>query len=233
VHWSKPLSHPDPEVRALGLRGLERAILDCNSYGGSTVLLVPGVVNAGTSYKDAYERSQAEIEQVLSLAEDLKVTIAFENVWNNFLLSPLEAARYVDELGGGPLTGTGVRGYGVAHEIRPGPRQRLASSRRLVGWYFDVGNIVNYGWPEHWIEALGDRIVKIDVKDFSRAKRNEEGLWKGFNVGIGEGDVDWAAVREKLAGVNHLGWASAEVGGGNMHRLKEIATRCERVMNGA
>ncbi len=92
-HWSKPFSHPDPNVRAEGRRALEIALHDAKAYGATTVLLVPAVVNKEVSYDDAYERSQIEIRKVLPLAEDLGVKIAIENVWNNFLLSPLEASR--------------------------------------------------------------------------------------------------------------------------------------------
>jgi hexulose-6-phosphate isomerase len=102
---------------------------------------------------------------------------------------------------------------------------------RLLGWYFDIGNIVNYGWPEHWIRTLGARILKLDVKEFSRKKRNDEGLWKGFNVEIGEGDVDWKAVGAALVEIGYSGWASAEVGGGDAARLKDIATRMDGVLN--
>ena len=205
VHWSQPLSHPDPEVRAAGVRGLEQALRDCKAYGGDTVLLVPAVVNGDVSYDAAYERSQAEIRRVLPLAEELGIKIALENVWNSFLLSPIEAARYVDEL-----------------------------ESPWVGWYFDVGNIVNYGWPEQWVRILGPRILKLDVKEFSRKKRNDEGLWKGFAVEIGDGDCNWPAVMTALDeigfGADTPGWASAEVAGGDAARLRDIAERMERVL---
>lgn len=202
VHWGQPLSHPDPAVRAAGLAGLETALRDCHAYGGTTVLLVPAVVNREVRYDEAYERSQAEVKKALPLAEELGVTIAFENVWNHFLLSPMEAARYVDE---------------------------FESDR--VGWYFDVGNIVNYGWPAHWVRVLGDRLVKLDIKDFSRGKRDAEGLWKGFGVEIGDGDADWPEVMAALDEIGyttdaqHPGWGSAEVSGGGRERLTEIAER--------
>ena len=165
---------------------METAIRDCARYGGSTVLLVPAVVSKEVSYRDAYERSQAEIRKVLPLAKELGVKIALENVWNNFLLSPLEAARYVDEF-----------------------------ESEWIGWYFDVGNVVNYGWPEQWVEVLGERILKLDVKEFSRTKRNDEGLWKGFGVKLLEGDCDWPAVMKALDGVGYEGWATAELAGGD------------------
>lgn len=201
AHWGKPFNHPDESVRAEGRAALETAIRDCKKVGGSTVLVVPAVVRKGMGYADAYRLSQKEIGKLVPLAEELGVAIAFENVWNNFLLSPLEAARYVDE-------------FESDH----------------VGWYFDVGNIVNYAWPEQWIDALGARILKLDVKEFSRSKRDNEGLWKGFGVEIGEGDCDWPAVREALDRIGYRGWASAEVGGGGAERLADIARRMDQVL---
>lgn len=196
VHWTDTLSHPDAAVRARGRKGLETALRDADRLGASTVLLVPAVVGRTVSYADAWERSQTEIRRVLPLAEELGVTIAFENVWNNFLLSPLEAARYVD-----------------------------AFQSRHVGWYLDVGNIVLYGWPEHWVEALGPRIVKLDVKDYSRERLDKEGRWKGFDVPIGAGDAGWERVMAALDRVGYTGWASAEVGGGGSARLAEVLER--------
>lgn len=203
VHWRHSLGDPDPAVRAKGRAGLETAIKDCKRFGGTTVLLVPAVVDANVAYDDAYRRSQTELRRVLPLAAEHEVTIAFENVWNNFLLSPLEAARYVDEL--------------------ESPWAR---------WYFDVGNVVRYGWPEQWIRVLGKRIVKLDVKEYSRAKRDGEGLWKGFDVEIGEGDCGWPAVMQALDEIGYEGWASAEVGGGGPERLRDIARRMDEVFGG-
>lgn len=203
VHWGKPLSHADPAVRDEGRAGLERALRDCKAYGGTTVLLVPAVVNKSTSYADAYTRSQAEIRKVLPLARELGVKIVIENVWNAFLLSPLEAARYIDEL-----------------------------DPDWVGWHFDVGNIVNIGWPEHWIATLGKRIWKLDVKEFSRKKRDDEGLWKGFGAEIGEGDCDWPAVMKALDDIGYgNGWAAAEVRGGDAARLRDVYERMCRVLD--
>ncbi len=201
VHWGKPLSDADQKVRDEGRHRLEQAIRDCKAFGGTTVLLVPAVVNQQVAYADAYERSQAEIRKVLPLCEETGVKIAIENVWNNFLLSPIEAARYTDELG------------------------------PLVGWHFDIGNIVNYGWPEHWIRTLDARIWKLDVKEYSRKKRNDEGLWKGFSVEIGEGDCGWGEVCKALDEIGYRGWAAAEVGGGDLARLTDIAQRMDRVLN--
>jgi L-ribulose-5-phosphate 3-epimerase len=200
VHWNKTLGDPDPAVRAAGREALETALRDCKCYGGTSALLVPAVVSKEISYADAYARSQEEIRKVLPLAAELRIAIAIENVWNNFLLSPLEAARYVDEFGS-----------------------------PWVGWHFDVGNVVNYGWPEQWIRILGPRIVKLDIKEYSRHKRDQQGPGSGFAIELGEGDCDWPAVMQALDDIGFQGWAAAEVGGGDLERLKKIATTMDRL----
>lgn len=201
VHWQKPLSDPDPAVRAAGRRGLEQALHDANTYGASSVLLVPAVVRKEVPYDVAYRRSQEEIRKVLPMAQELNVRIAIENVWNQFLMSPLEMARYVDEL-----------------------------DSPWVGVHFDVGNVVNFGWPEHWIRVLGPRIVKLDIKEFSREKRDAEGLWAGFKVKLGEGSIDWASVRHALEQAGYEGWVSAEVEGGDRTWLAELSKRMDKVL---
>ncbi len=140
VHWDKPFSHPDAAVRAAAAAALRTAIGDAKAWGASTVLVVPAVVDKEVRYDQAWERSVAEIRQVLPDAERAGVRLAFENVWNHFLLSPLEFARFVD-----------------------------AFDSPWVGAYFDPGNVVKYGWPAHWVRILGRRILKLDVKGYSHA----------------------------------------------------------------
>jgi L-ribulose-5-phosphate 3-epimerase len=205
VHWKMPLSDPNPAVRAEGVEGLKTALRDCKVYGGDTVLLVPAVVNKQVSYAEAYERSQAEIRKALPLAEELNIRILFENVWNNFLLSPLETARYIDEF-----------------------------ESPFVGSYFDVGNIIRYGWPEHWIQILGKRIGKLDIKEYSRKIADDEGVRKGFRAEIGDGEdgCDWPAVLKALKAIGYSGWATAEVRGGDRERLAEVSQRMDRIFTG-
>jgi len=198
MHWRAPLSDPDPEVRAKCVASMKTALQDCKRYGGTTVLLVPAVVNKSVAYEEAYRRSQEEVRKILPVAEETGIKIAIENVWNNFLLSPLEAARYIDEF-----------------------------DSSMIGWYFDVGNIVRYGWPEHWIRTLGSRILKVDIKEYSRKKQEQEGIWKGFQVKLTEGDCDWPAVNKALAEIGYSGWGSAEVSGGDRKRLQDISNRMD------
>ncbi|MCY2966068.1 MAG: TIM barrel protein [Planctomycetota bacterium] len=201
IHWGKPLSHPDPTVRAEGVEGLKTALRDCKVYGGTTVLLVVGICNKEISYADAYKRSQDEIRKALPLAGELGLKIAFENVWNMMLLSPLEFARYIDEF-----------------------------ESPLVGAYFDVGNIINYGWPEHWIRTLGKRILKVDIKEYSRKLRDQKGPYAGFEAELGDGDCDWPAVLKAFEEIGYSGWGSAEVRGGDRARLLEVSQRMDKIL---
>jgi len=200
VHWKSPLSSPDPMVRQECFDSMITALNDCRDYGGTTVLLVPGVVNAEISYEDAYIRSQREIRNLVSYAEETGIKIAIENVWNNFLISPLEAARYLDEI-----------------------------NSPIVGWYFDIGNIIRYGWPEHWIHTLNRRILKLDVKEYSREKQMNEGTRKGFDVELTEGDNNWPVVVQALKDIGYEGWASAEVPGGDRKRLEQISMLMDKI----
>jgi hexulose-6-phosphate isomerase len=101
----------------------------------------------------------------------------------------------------------------------------------FAGSYFDVGNVVRFGWPEHWIRILNKRIIKLDIKEYSREKQLNKGLRKGFEVEIGEGDCDWPEIRIALKDIGYTtGWATAEVPGGDRRRLAEIAERMDRVL---
>jgi L-ribulose-5-phosphate 3-epimerase len=201
THWAKPLSDPNPEVRKVGLEGLQSSLRDAKRYGATSVLLVPAVVNKQVSYADAYKRSQEEIRKAIPTAEEAGVVIAIENVWNQFLLSPLESARYVDEF-----------------------------QSKWVGWHFDIGNIINFGFPEQWIRVLGKRIQKLHIKEYSRKKRDKEGPGAGFGVDFLEGDNDWPAIMKALDEIGYNGWGIAEQGGPrDLAVLKNLSERMDRI----
>lgn len=201
-HWSKPLSDPDATKRSFIVDSIARSLEETRQLGGDTVLVVPGVVNDKVSYEQAYRTAQDSIRQLIPYVEKSGVKVGLENVWNNFILSPVEAKRFVEEIG-----------------------------HPLIGWYFDIGNVLRYGWPEHWIQTLGSHIFKLHIKEFSREKMNKEGLWKGFDVEIGKGDINWPAVMQSLREVGHSGgWITAEVKGGDRHHLRKIALQIDEVM---
>ena len=196
-HWQYPLSSGDPAVVEKSLAGMRVSLRNAKLWGADTVLLVPAVVNPQTSYRDAWMRSQAQIKKLIPLAEELKVVIAIEEVWNRFLLSPLEMARYIDEF----------------------------HSPSIQAW-FDVGNVVLYGYPQDWIRTLGNRIVKVHLKDF---KRKEGGYsW----VNLGEGDVDWPAVKAAFTEIGYSGSVIAELDGGDAAYLRDVSQRIDRLLLG-
>jgi len=196
-HWKYPLSSSDRAVVEQSLAGMRTSLQNAKLWGADAVLLVPAVVNAGTSYRNAWLRSQKEIRSLIPLAEELKVVIAIEEVWNKFLLSPLEMASYVDEF----------------------------RSPWIKAW-FDVGNVVLYGYPQDWIHTLGKRIVKVHLKDF---KRKEDGYaW----VNLGDGDVDWTAVRQAFADISYTGSVITELDGGDEAYLRDVSRRIDRLLLG-
>lgn len=167
-------------------------------YGGTSVLVVAGRVNKETPYDENYRVWSDLLKENAPYAEDQGIRLLVENVWNNFLLSPLEMAQFIDEI-----------------------------DSPVVGVYFDLGNVVRFGWPDQWIRILGPRIGKLDIKEYSRDLQQNEGLYKGFNVEIGEGDVDYPACLQALDEIGFEGWATAEVKGGGRERLAEIAQRMD------
>jgi hexulose-6-phosphate isomerase len=200
-HWKKPLSDPDPQVREECIRSVAQSLQDVKDFGGDTVLVVPGVVNEKVTYEQAYHTALDSVRQLIPYVEKTGMQIGLENVWNNFLLSPIEAKRFVDEI-----------------------------NHPLIGWYFDVGNILRYGWPEHWIKTLNKRILKLHIKEFSRDLMNKEGLWAGFKVNLLEGDNNWPAVMKAVRETNYKGgWITAEVDGGDRTRLQDISKRMDKI----
>jgi len=193
--WRSPLSSGDPEVAERGLNEAKAALQCAKELGADSLLLVPALVNAQTRYKDAYERSQERIKGLIPLAEKLGVVITIENVWNNFLYSPLEFARYVDYF-----------------------------KSRYVQAYFDVGNIVAFGWPEDWIRTLGKRIRKVHLKDFKREGRQ----WTNLR----DGDVNWPEVRGALDEVGYSGYLTAELPGGDEKYLRDLSSRIDKIIAG-
>lgn len=197
AHWEHPLSSADAAVVGKSMEGMRTSLHNAKLWGADAVLLVPAVVNAQTSYEEAWERSQKQIRKLIPLAAELKVVIAIEEVWNKFLLSPLEMKKYIAEF----------------------------ESPWIRAW-FDVGNVVFYGYPQDWIRTLGKSIYKVHVKDF---KRKQDGYaW----VNLGEGDVDWAAVRQAFADVGYAGSAIAELDGGDEAYLRDVSKRMDRLVVG-
>ena len=203
-HWRYPLSSPDPAVVAKSVKGMQTSLRNAKAWGAETVLLVPAVVNKDIGYRDAWERSQQHIREMLPLAQDLKVIIAVEDVWNHFLLSPIEFARYVDDFNSPWLKA-----------------------------YFDVGNVVLFSFPQDWIRILGPRIVKLHLKDFSfRNDPSIKKTVASWDM-LRDGDIDWKAVYRALSDIGYKGTASIEIGMRDEAELREASLRFDLIMAGA
>ena len=201
THWAKPLSAPDDATRKVGLDGLILSLQDAQAYGATSVLLVPGVAKNGVSYEDCFARSVAEIKKAVPVAKDTGVKIAIENVWNDFITKPQQAADFLD-----------------------------AINSEWVGWHFDIGNVGRYSPAEEWIPVIGKRILKLHIKEYSTKLRDEKGPGAGFGVKFLEGTNNWPAIMAALDKIGYSGWGIAEQGGGGSPEgLKDLSDRMTKI----
>ena len=176
-HWNKRLSSPDKAVRDEGRTGLEAAIRESKAVGGSSVLLVPGAVKGpNETHEQVWERSITEIRKVIPLASKLGIHVLIETVWNGFCYKPEQFRDYLDEI-----------------------------NNPWVQAYYDIGNMQKFAPSHEWIRILGNRNVKLDVKDW--------GVKNGF-CPLGQGDVEWDKVRAELKKIGFNGWVTREGGDG-------------------
>ncbi len=177
LFWKYSLTAEDQSVRERAADIVRHMIDAAAELGADTVLVVPGQVTEEVSYEEAYERAREGLFDLRGYAEKRQVTIGIENVWNKFLLSPLEMKKIIDEI--------------------DSPR---------VGAYFDVGNVLAFSYPKHWIDILNSRISKVHVKDF----HTEVGNIQGF-TSLLAGDVNWPQVIKKLREVGYDDYLTAEL----------------------
>ena len=183
LYWDYALTDPDAATRQKAKDIVRKQLETASVLGCDTILVVPGAVRVDFSpklgindYQTVYERSLEAFNELKSDAEKCKVSIGLENVWNRFLVSPLEMRDFIDKIGS-----------------------------PYVGSYFDVGNVLFNGEPEHWVRALGSRIKKVHFKDFRKAV----GTLDGF-VDLLAGDVNYPEVMKALREVGYDGWVSLE-----------------------
>lgn len=184
MYWEFNPASAKLETQSKAREVLAKQIHSAAHLGIDTILVVPGSVGADfipgceeVPYEQAWELGTTFIQQAIPLAEELGVNIGIENVWNKFLLSPLEMRRFIDQ---------------------------FKSDR--VGAYFDAGNVLATGFPEHWVPILGDRIKRVHFKDYRRAVGSVDGF-----CDLLSGDVNWPAVMRSLKGIGYHGWVAAEM----------------------
>ena len=159
------------------------------------VLLHPGQLESTGTYDEVWNNVRASLADLASEAEKRRIAICLENVWNKFLLSPREARELVDEVGS-----------------------------EWVGIYLDTANMMEYGFPEHWIRALGSRIKRVHLKDYRRSARQF--------VNLLDGDTDWPLVMSELSQMGYEAPLIHEISGsrGELidigNRMRKIASMC-------
>ena len=207
AHWQQRLTSPDGATRSKAVANLEHCIRVSQAAGGNGVLIVLGNADDGPQGPDV---AREAIQSVIPLAAKLGQRILFENVWNGMFYEP-----------NGPRTQS-ARAFGNYIDSFASP---------WVGAFFDLGNHARYGDVASWICELGPRIVKLDIKGYSNALADKDGPRKGF-VDITAGDIDWASVRAALREIGFTGWVSAEVGGGDVARLKIVLDQMQQALLG-
>jgi len=173
-HWKFPFSSNKEEDIEKAISGMRNSLKTAKFLGADTVLLVPGVVNEEISYEEAVRNSVKNIKKIIPEYEEKKIFIGIEEVWNKFLLSPVEFREYIDNF-----------------------------NSEVVAAYFDVGNILLYGYPQQWIGSLAGRIKKVHLKDFKLGT-------KSF-VYLHQGDVNWKKVKEALTEIGYDDYLTAEL----------------------
>ena len=198
AHWGKRLTSPNEADRDTSRKNIEHCIRLSHAAGGNGVLIVVGGGGDGPA-EVIEERCRNEIKKIIPLAASLGQPILFENVWNQMFYDHSKPPEQSAER-----------------------HVKFIDSFKSVwvGQYYDIGNHWKYGQPGEWIREFGHRCVKLDVKGFSRENNK-------FTE-IGEGDLPWDEVRKGLSDIGFTGWATAEVGGGGLERLKKVREQMQR-----
>jgi hexulose-6-phosphate isomerase len=177
------MGSPDELQRVTAIRILARQLECALALGADGILVVPGGMTEKVSLKTAWENSLRTLNVMKSDIDEMKIFVGVENVWNQFFTSPFDMCSFIDAIGS-----------------------------KYVGAYFDVGNVVAYSEPEHWIEILGSRIGKVHVKDFKRnGGMNSGGEWANLLAG----SINWQKVIPALKTAGFDGYLTAEVGKNN------------------
>jgi hexulose-6-phosphate isomerase len=176
--------------------------IDLTKTLGADSMLVVARYDEKRPLVENWNRCRDQLKAAAPHAAKQQIKLLVENVWATFLVSPFDMVRFIDEIGS-----------------------------PWVQVHFDIGNMMRWGVAEHWAQVLGKRAQKLDVKEYDLKKAMNEGMAKGFNVPLGEGSINWPAVRAELAKINYTGWAAAEVRSGDWDYLADVAKRMDRVLD--
>jgi len=174
LYWKYNFMSDNAEERKKAVETAVRQIETAAILETKNILLLPGSVYESTDYETAWFRSQEEIQKIIPCAGSCNIKIGIENVWNKFLMSPMEAKLFVDSF-----------------------------NSDNIGFYLDIGNVILFGYPEHWIKILGKRIINVHFKDYNRAS--------DCYVDLLAGDVNYIGVINALESIGYDGWVNAEM----------------------
>jgi hexulose-6-phosphate isomerase len=200
---TNPLNSPDPAVRARSLEGLKQAIEFATYLNCGALLMYLCRLGDGPKfeygYEDTWNRMTAELPKAIPWAQEARVVLTPENVWNKFLVSPLEMRTFVDQF-----------------------------HSPWLQTHFDVGNVMQYGYPQDWILTLGSRIKRVHLKDYKLSARYEQGRF----VDLLEGDVDFKAVMAALVKVEYRGFLSPEVGyePNDPEKIRKVSEALDKIL---
>jgi L-ribulose-5-phosphate 3-epimerase len=229
VYWAKSLTANSAAVRKEAVENTKKLLQIARWLGTDHILVIPGAVDVffdpnaeHIRYDECWKRATASIKACIKTAEKLKVAMCLENVWNKFLLSPLEYRDFIDSF-----------------------------KSNYVKAYFDVGNVRVNGFPEHWIELLGKkRLGRVHWKDFKfkfygGGESGEEGAiaggtrkiargsaWAGAYsfCALGAGDVDWKAVMAAFKKVGYNGYVTAEMLPYSPGLIEEVSADMNKIL---
>jgi L-ribulose-5-phosphate 3-epimerase len=182
----------DDAMRAASLDGVRKALDVVKALGIDTMLLTLGGATPELYYNEAYTNALQSMQRLAPYAEDVGVNVAIEFVWQRLLISPIEFAHFCDE----------------------------AASPR-IGFYFDPGNMMLFGYPEHWVRICGKHLMKAHMKDFKR----QGSVW----TPLGEGDVNFPAVMAELRKIGYDDALISEVSTGTAS-YEDTAAAIRRIM---
>ncbi len=186
-YWGCSLGSPDIDEREKAMAFTEKYMKTAASLDIETILIVPGAVDVAwdssrpvISYQEVWDNASQSIKKIIPLAEELKLNIGIENVWNKFLLSPMEMKIFIEQF-----------------------------HSSYIGVYFDLGNVLLNGYPEHWIQILGTHVKAVHVKNFSR--NDCGGVLHGFGDSLKVGDLNFQKIKESLAAIHYKGPLTVEM----------------------
>lgn len=197
------LNDDDPQVRATGVGNIRKAIALAKALNCGALLLVPGRLGDGPKfrygYQQTWDRVTAELKKLTADAEKARVYLTPENVWSKFLISPLEMRAFLDQF-----------------------------QSSWVQAHFDIGNVMQFGYPQDWIATLGSRIKRVHVKDYKLSTRAEQGRF----VDLLEGDVDFKEVMAALGAAGYRGFLSPEYGprSGDPDYLLKVSRSLDKIL---